>query len=133
MRKAPKSPSQIFAALRKAAYKQRPKEINVVLLKDKPGIGRIGDVVQVQPAEMRTNWYPNKEAVYAIKANVLKYSVKPFIAREMMDKQGMTEEEAWEKVDQEIAKREAARLESISQIRYPRWFEEQMKAKKEAE
>jgi hypothetical protein len=129
MKKAPKSPSQIFAALRKAAYKERPKEINVVLLKDKPGIGNAGDVVQVKPAEMRRDWYPNKEAVYAIKENILRYSVKPFIAKEMIQKQGISEEEAWQKVDEEIEKRKAARLESISQIRYPRWFEEQMKQK----
>ena len=120
-----KSPSQIFAMLRK---KQRAKTgpllINIVLRKEVDGLGKSGQLIQVHPSVMRTTLYPMKQAVYATPENVQKYALRPYRVQRMMEEEGISEEEAWLKVDEDIERRNIALQQERKKIVYPRWFYE---------
>ena len=77
-----------------------------------------GDIVKVDKIEMRTNLYPNKEAVYAIEENIKKYALRPYRIRKMMEEYGMSEAEALQNVDSELLKLEALRCTTVEKKIY---------------
>lgn len=88
--------------------------LEAIIIKENHPLGQVGDVVEVNKKLMRTQLYPNQEAVYAVEENLRRYSVRPYRVRRLMEEQGMTREEAEGCVDRVIADLEERRLAEIS-------------------
>ena len=118
-----KSPSQIFAILRKKEkVKAGPLLIDVILIKPNDELGTVGQVIQVKPTKMQTELYPSRRAVYATKENIEKWAIRPYRVGKMIQELGIDEEEAWKRVDEEIEKRRELLNKQRSIIHYPKWF-----------